>query len=356
MRRRARPLPLLLSALLAVASVGPLHAGALPVEAVVASYKPSVVMLDLTGTIEASDVVPVAFKSAGRITALYVDVGARVTQGQILAELDPTQYNAAVGAATAQFSAASAQLTQAQSIYDRLSDLVNRGATTRASLENAEQELMASRANRDEAEAQLAKARQALDDATLKAPVAGIITQRSAEQGQVAGAGQTIVTIAHDGVREALFHVPALSRLDDQIGKTIEIKPLENGSESFPAQISEVSPLVNSSTGTISLRARIDSAPQTFGLGTPIKSRVEISSEPSVVLPAASLVTHDGKAAVWVIDKSSNRVAIRPVEISRFTSDTIEVREGLQEGELVAGAGAYLLFPDREVAPQEASR
>jgi RND family efflux transporter MFP subunit len=357
MRTRARHLPLFVSASLAVMAAGPLYAaGPLPVEAVIASYKPSVAVLDLTGTIEASDVVPVAFKSPGRITTLHVDVGARVKQGDVLAELDPTQPNAAIGAASAQFSAATAQLTQAQSVYDRLSGLVTRGATTRASLDNAEQELMAARASQDEAEAQLAKARQALTDSKLRAPVDGIVTARSAEQGQVAGAGQTLLTIAHDGIREAQFYVPAMSQLDDEIGTTIEIMPLEQGGEGFPAKISEIAPLVNSSTGTISLRARIDAAPETFGLGTPIKSRVEISSEPSILLPAASLVTHDGNSAVWVIDKESNRVAIRNVEIARFNSETIEVRTGLQEGELVAGAGAYLLFPNREVAPQEVSR
>jgi RND family efflux transporter MFP subunit len=326
----------------------------LPVEQIVARYQPSSRALDLTGTVEAADVVPVAFKSAGRITSLTVDVGARVSQNDVLAELDPTQANAILGAANAQFAAATAQLTQAQSVHERLGGLVERGATTRASLDNAQQELMSALALRDEAQAQLAKARQAVADTKLRAPVTGIVTNRSAEEGQVAGAGQTVVTIARDGTREAQFYVPALPEIDSMLGSKIEIMPLEEGSQSFQAEIHEISPLVNSATGTISLRARIDAEPDALGLGTPVKARVEIGAERAVILPAASLVTHGGKPAVWVIDAASKRVAIREIEVSRFTSDSLEVREGLSEGDLVVGSGAYLLFPGRAVNAVEA--
>jgi RND family efflux transporter MFP subunit len=340
-----------------IATTAPSNAAdPLPVEQVVARYQASARTLELTGTVEAADVVPVAFKSAGRITSLTVDVGARVNESDVIAALDPTQANAILAAANAQFAAATAQLTQAQSVHDRLSGLVERGATTRASLDNAQQELMSALALRDEAQAQLAKARQVAADTKLRAPVSGIITNRSAEEGQVAGAGQTVVTIARDGTREAQFYVPALPEVDRMLGSKVEITPLDEGSQSFAAEIHEISPLVNSATGTISVRARIDAAGDALGLGTPIKAQVAIGSDQAVVLPAASLVTHDGKPAVWVIDAGTSEVAIREVEVSRFTSASLELSEGLSDGDLVVGSGAYLLFPGRKVTPVEVKK
>lgn len=340
---------------LALALATPLHAGGpLPVEEIVARYEPAVSALELTGTVEAADVVPLAFKSAGRIVSINVDVGDRVKEGDVIAELDPTQAHAALGAASAQSAAATAQLTQAQSVYDRLSGLVERGATTRASLENAEQELMAARASVDEAEAQLAKARQALADMTLRATVTGIVTQRSGEPGQVAAAGQTLVTLAREGAREAQFYVPPVPELDAMIGRKIKVRSLEDGSETFEAEISEIAPLVNSSTATISLRARIEDKDRPLALGTPISSRLEMASEQLVSLPSSALVTHLGKPAVWVIHPESRRAEIRNVEIARFTSDGVQISKGLEEGELVAGAGSYLIYPGREVVAVEA--
>ncbi|TWG52924.1 efflux RND transporter periplasmic adaptor subunit [Aminobacter sp. J44] len=332
---------------LALALATPLYAGGpLSVEEIVARYESAVSALELTGTVEAADVVPLAFKSAGRIVSINVDVGDRVKEGDVIAELDPTQAHAALGAASAQSAAATAQLTQAQSVYDRLSGLVERGATTRASLENAEQELMAARASVDEAEAQLAKARQALADMTLRATVTGIVTQRSGEPGQVAA--------AREGAREAQFYVPPVPELDAMIGRKIAVRSLEDGSETFEAEISEIAPLVNSSTATISLRARIDDKDRPLALGTPISSRLEMASEQLVSLPSAALVTHLGKPAVWVIHPDSRRAEIRNVEIARFTSDGVQISKGLEEGELVAGAGSYLIYPGREVVAVEA--
>src|SRR5690606_34063706 len=129
----------LMSALLA-SSAPSFAAGPLPIDGIVVRYPLAVSALDLTATAQAAGAVPLSFTSAGRIVIIDVDVGDEVSLGEVLARLDPTQANALLGAASAQSAAATAQLTQAQSVYDRLVGLVERGASTRASLENAEQE------------------------------------------------------------------------------------------------------------------------------------------------------------------------------------------------------------------------
>lgn len=332
---------------------------ALTVELTQARLQPSRILLNTTGTIEAAELVSIAFQTSGRIAALHVETGDRVTQGDLLASIDPTQAEAASRAAQAQLDAALANLTQAGTAFDRAKGLLERGATTRATLDTAEQQLRAATAQRDEATAQLAKARQAVEDTMIHAPASGIITAREGESGQVVAAGQAIYSLARDGAREAQLYVPQLPELAQAQGQSLQISTLEGSSRTFTAHITEIAPLVDSATGTIALRATIDADPASLSLGTPVTASLDIAGPASVALPAAALVTHLGQAAVWVVspdaaDPAQGDIALREVVISRFTSDTIELSSGVEDGEWVAGAGAHLLFDGRKVRlPQD---
>ena len=330
-------------------------AKALAVEVVEAKRAPSLLRLEATGIVEAADVLSIAFPTGGRVLALHADLGDRVRRGELLAELDPVQASAALRAAEAQLLAAQANFLQANSTYERAQGLIERGATTRASLERAEQEWRAAEAQRDEAQAGRDKAMQALADTRILAPGNGVVTARSGEAGQVTGAGQPLFRIALDGPREALFHLPALPGLEGKLGQKLKIRALEGDAhaEAFEAVISEVSPLVATNTGTIAVRARLEGAGADLGLGTPIGTALQLEGPPVMSLPAAALISDRGAPAVWVIDPTKAVVSLVPVRIARFTSDRVEIAEGLSEGMLVAGAGAQLLFPGRRVIAVE---
>lgn len=327
---------------------------ALTVDLTLAKLQPSRIVLNTTGTIEAAEQVSIAFQASGRIAALHVETGDSVRQGDLLASIDPTQAEAASRAAQAQLDAAIATLTQAGTAFDRAKGLLERGATTRATLDTAEQQLRAATAQRDEAMAQLAKARQAVEDTMIHAPASGIITARNGEVGQVVAAGQAIYSLARDGMREAQLYVPDLPELSQAQGQSLQVSTLEGTGRSFTAHITEIAPLVDSATGTIALRAAIDADPETLSLGTALAASLDMAGPPSISLPAAALVTHLGKAAVWIVtpdpaNPAQGDVALREVVVSRFTSDTVELSSGVQDGEWVASAGAHLLFDTRKV-------
>lgn len=342
---------------------------ALTVELSLAKLQPSRIVLNTTGTIEAAELVSIAFQASGRIAALHVETGDSVRQGDLLASIDPTQAEAASRAAQAQLDAALATLTQAGTAFDRAKGLLERGATTRATLDTAEQQLRTATAQRDEAMAQLAKARQAVEYTMIHAPASGIITARNGEIGQVVAAGQAIYSLARDGMREAQLYVPELPELSQAQGQSLQISTLagtglegtglegtglEGTGRTFTAHITEIAPLVDSATGTIALRAAIDADPEALSLGTPVAASLDMAGPPSVALPATALVTHLGKAAVWIVtpdpaDPAQGDVALREVVVGRFTSDTVELSSGVEDGEWVASAGAHLLFATRKV-------
>lgn len=305
--------------------------------------------LTLTGVIEAAQSLPVSFRSGGRVTEIAVSVGDRVAQGALLASVDPTQAMAAAGAAAAQLSASDAALTRAMLAADRAASLLERGAGTTADLDAAKEALLSAQSTRDQAAAQLAKAEQAIRDTNILAPVSGVITERLVEPGQVVGAAQTVVTLAADGQREAVFYAPDFHNLSDFLRLRLTLTSLDSPQTTYIAVISDISPLANERTGTVEVRAEVLDTDAPPRLGSAVTSTVSLTVAQAYVLPASAFVVGETGPAVWIIDPQTQRVHLQGIDIAGFTTNEIEVSDGLSEGQLVVTDGAHLMYPDRLV-------
>ncbi|MDK4736949.1 efflux RND transporter periplasmic adaptor subunit [Rhizobium sp. CNPSo 3490] len=161
----------------------------------------------LTGEIRPQVESVQAFRVGGRVACRAVDVGDHVQAGQLLASLDPAELQTSVTSAKAAVDAARAQHSQAASAFARQKALLAGGITTRRAYDQADEAMRTTRAALDHAEAQLDAARDQLAHAELRAPIAGIVTARNVEVGQVVQAAQPVFTVAGDGPRDAVFSV-----------------------------------------------------------------------------------------------------------------------------------------------------
>lgn len=325
----------------------------LAVHIVTAHTAPVLLHFELSGTIEAAEAVPAGFREGGRLVSVSAEVGDRVAAGAVLAEIEPAQAAAALRAAQAQDAAAEAMLTQAEQALTRTTGLAERGFATQAALDAATQAALSARSARDQTRAARAKAEQTLADCTLHAPVSGIITQREAEPGQIVDAAQTVLTIARDGAREAVFYVPDFAALDRFQDRAVTLHPLASGGLSRAARVTEIAPIVSADGGTVRVKAEFDPAPDLAppGLGTTVVTAVDLRYGAAMALPWEALVHRDARAAVWTVDPKTNRVSLAPVRVLRFTDHEIEIAEGLPEGALVVAEGAHLLYSGRLVRP-----
>ena len=312
--------------------------------------KPTLSVFALTGTIEAAETVPVGPRDGGRIIEMPVQVGDRVAAGDVLVRLDPTQATAAVQAAAAQLAAAGATLKQAGQARDRAAGLAEQGAGTMATLDSAKEALQAAQAQRDQADAQLSKAQQSLKDTVILAKAPGMVTARSAEPGQVAGAAQTVLTLASDAAPEAVFHAPDGVDVASFIGTRVRVRTFDTPPVEVDGVVSEASPIADPASGTVEVKVRLPAGGPITGLGTAVESEVQVPQPPTYSLPWTALATHLGQPAVWTVDPATHAVALTPVEVGRYTSGTVEVSGGLEPGALVVGAGSQFLFPGRIVA------
>lgn len=154
-----------------------------------------------TGTLNPVGLVNVGTQVSGTVSELSADFNDRVKRGQVLLKLDPTLLNAQVKQATASLEAARAQLTLADSNYNRNLKLVEQGFISRATLEQLRQALDAAKSQVDLSRAQLERAQADVANSIIRSPIDGVIIKRTADLGQtVAASFQTpnLFTIARD--------------------------------------------------------------------------------------------------------------------------------------------------------------
>lgn len=203
--------------------------------------------ISTTGEISARVQSDLSFRVSGQIVERLVDVGQHVSDGQVLARIDPQEQKADLQVALATLQSAQAQQTQAQQAFDRQQSLFNTGVTTRAALDQAQETLLTGQGTVQSAQAQVDTARDALEQTELKADADGIITVRSAEVGQVAQAAQLIFTLAHDGPRDAVINADETTLLGGEIQNDVVVRMISGG-EPIKATIREVSPTIDTTT------------------------------------------------------------------------------------------------------------
>ncbi|WP_199258757.1 efflux RND transporter periplasmic adaptor subunit [Paracoccus binzhouensis] len=347
-------LTMLILAFLALAS--PLRAEApLPVEFVAVERTELTFDAALTGTIAARDSVDMGFRQGGRITEVLVREGDRVSKGQALARTDPLQQEQALRVAEASVAAAEATEAQARQALERAEAMLRRGVGTRAALDAASQGLSAATGGLAQARSALGQAQRALEDTVIRAPADAIVTARKAEPGQIVGAAQAVLSLASATGREAVFQTADTPLLRGAIGAPVSLSGIDFPELRMTAHVTEIAPLVDPATGSVTVRAEIEDAPTTVSLlGAAVRGAVHYPAGNGIAVPWTALTAADGRPAVWLVD-GGNRVSLAPVQIERFTSGMVILRDGVRPGQIVVGAGAQMLYPGRKVTDAAAA-
>ena len=307
----------------------------------------------LTGDIQAQAQVNVAFRTNGKVAERRVEVGDHVEADQVLAVLEPLTQRANLDNAKAALASAEALLTQAKMSFERQKQLLAGGFTTRSTYDNAEQELRTTQAAVESARAAVGTAQEQFSYTELRAGVAGIVTSRSFEAGQVVQSGQTVLVLAQDGPRDAVFNVYESLLAQPPAGDAIAVTLQADPAVTTTGHVREVSPTVDPASGTVRVKIGLATTPPAMGLGAVVVGRGRFAAHDSVILPWSALYRYDGRPAVWIFDPAHRTVQVRQVEIDRFGPDIIALKHGVEAGERVVVAGIQFLRPGQTVAAAE---
>jgi len=350
----AAPLALALAASLLLAACGKKQEATEPVRAVrtmTVGQLAGATTRDYAAEVHARIESRLAFRVGGKITKRPVNLGDRVTTGQALAQVDPSDLRFGQDAARAALSAAQVNYDQTAIDFKRYQDLRAQGFISAADLERRNSGLQAAKAQLDQARAQAGMQTNQAAYAALTADAPGVITAVYADVGAVVGAGTPVVSLAHDGPRDVVFAVP-----EDQlpIFRSLQGKPgavtvtLWGGKTAIPAAIREVAAAADPASRTFQVKADVpDGAAE---LGQTATVHVELApADGKLRLPLQAVAGQGNQSYVWVLDKASMTVHQQPVVVLRPEGDNLVLDRGLKSGDTVVTAGAHVLTPGQQV-------
>jgi membrane fusion protein, multidrug efflux system len=292
-----------------------------------------------------------AFRVGGKITKRPVNLGDRVTTGQALAQVDPSDLRYGQDAARAALSAAQVNYDQTAIDFKRYQDLRAQGFISAADLERRNSGLQAAKAQLDQARAQAGMQTNQAAYAALTADAPGVITAVYADVGAVVGAGTPVVSLAHDGPRDVVFAVPEdqlpiFRNLQGRAGAVTVT--LWGGKAAIPATIREVAAAADPASRTFQVKADVpDGAAE---LGQTATVHVELApADGKLRLPLQAVAGQGAQSYVWVLDKSTMTVHQQPVTVLRPEGDNLVLDGGLKSGDTVVTAGAHVLTPGQQV-------
>jgi membrane fusion protein, multidrug efflux system len=290
------------------------------------------------------------FRVAGKLVRRPVELGQTVKAGQLLAQLDPQDYQLAATAARAQLAAAATSRDLAAADYKRYKDLRDQNFISGAELERREATLKSAEAQWDQAKAQMSSQGNQAAYTSLVADVAGVVTAISAEPGQVVAAGTPVVQIAQDGPRDVVFSVPEDKVALMQNGSAVLVKVWASKTV-LNATVREVAASADPVTRTYVVKVALEGK-DTLPLGSTVSvvpQALDRGGVKVIKLPTSALVQSGKATAVWVLDTASMTVKLQPIVVATADGNMAVVASGLQAGMQVVTAGVHVLSPGQKV-------
>ncbi len=284
-----------------------------------------------SGTLSSKAEMQLAFKIGGVMQRVYVDEGAKVKKGQLLARLDMAEIEAQVRQAKSAFEKAKRDLKRVKNLY---ADSV----TTLEQLQNSETAL-------EVAESQLNIARFNKKHAQITAPSNGKILRRFAEANEIISPGRPVFVLGSSD-RDWIIRVSVVDRdlVRLQLGDSAEVVFDAYNGQKIPAVVSEIGETADLMTGTYEIEVRPDKISKKLVSG--FFARVEIfpgERKTYQVIPIEALHEASGlDGYVYALDEQ-NQVRKTPISIARVFDDILAVEGGLENvNAVITDGNAYL--------------
>jgi membrane fusion protein, multidrug efflux system len=290
--------------------------------------------------------------------------GSKVTQGQLLFQIDPATYQVALDRAQAQLLQAQATLRQAEENFGRIEELFGRGVSTDKQRDEARAARDQARAGVRIAEAEIASAKLNLSYTEVNAPVTGLTALTSPAIGSLVLAQQTLLTTItpQDPAYVSFSYTDeegqAFRALNERRAKPIApedlVLDLQYGNGRAypqPGRIDTSAPRVDPQTGTIQARAIFPNPDGNLLPGQFIRVRIRgITLPDAIVVPKEAVGQGPQGPHVFVV-ADDNDAEVKPVRLGPELADGWVVREGLKEGDRVAVDGLIRVRPGAPVRP-----
>jgi membrane fusion protein, multidrug efflux system len=358
--RRPMVGPLLGIALAACGDDPPPPVPPVPVTVGVAERREVPFELLATGTVEPLQTVAVQPQVSGPIVRIAFREGQEVVRGQVLFQIDPRPFQAALARAQALVERDRAQEANARQEAGRYTDLAEKEYVTAQQFEQARTTAAAAKATLAASQADLEEARLNLQYATIRAPIAGRTGSLRVREGNLVRAADAQPLVTINQIRPILvrFAVPAgnLPLIQQHSGDDVVVRagPVAGGPTS-EGKLTFVDNAVDTTTGTILLKGTFPNPDGALWPGEFVNVRLQLYVQrDALTVPARAVVAGQQGSFVFVIQPDSSAVT-KPVKVDRTTGDVSIVSGELKDGDRVVTDGQLRLRQGAKVQVKAAA-
>ncbi|GAB3289104.1 efflux RND transporter periplasmic adaptor subunit [Pseudidiomarina andamanensis] len=300
--------------------------------------------------VEAAQVAQLAFRVGGEITEFPVKAGNEVKQGELIAKLDPTDYQLVLDQAQARF-----ELAQAQ--FRRTENLVEQGVISPQQFDEVKSNLEVARAN-------LETARANVRYTELRAPFAGTIAHVFVERYETVQPQRAIATLQMNNAIDVSIRVPEglFARVQRNTNYQPDVIFAAAPELKFKATLKEWDTTADPATNTYKVVFTLPT-PENLNVLPGMSAMVSVDAQAvsqqrdaALIVPTSALFSPSTKAPehghfVWVYDAKTQRVNQREVTVRALTNRGAEIIEGLEAGEQIVIAGVHAISDKQRVRP-----
>jgi RND family efflux transporter MFP subunit len=298
--------------------------------------------LAISGTVKAVNYAVIKARVAGELKEVVAREGDAVKAGDVLARIDPTEYQRRWQQASETASAAKSQMEIAQRAWDSNKALVDQGFISKAAMDNSVASYQGAVASHKAAIAGADVARKALDDATLRAPFAGIVSGRAAQVGERVGIDAKVMELVDLSQLEVEVPLSPSESMDVRVGQLAALQ-VEDRKDNIGAKVKRISPSAQTGSRSVLIYLTLDKA-EGLRHGLFAKGILGMGKSQVMAVPLSAVRTDRAQPYVQVVEQVGEQLQVmyktvtlgmRGMDLAQPESETMVGVTGLSEGSTV---------------------
>ncbi|MFM0724147.1 efflux RND transporter periplasmic adaptor subunit [Paraburkholderia strydomiana] len=286
----------------------------------------------LPGTLRGYVESPIYARSTGYLLHWYADIGARVKQGQLLAELDTPEIDQELAQALAQRQQTSSSLGLAKSSLERWQQLRQRDAVSQQELDERQSTYTQDVANLAAADANVKRLQQLESFKRIVAPFAGVVTQRNVDVGDLIDAGsgtsRALFALAQSDPLRVYVQLPQAYAQNVSVGQKVVVTQAELPGQQFHGTVTHISGAIDVPTRSLQIEVTLPNPDDKLRPGAYVQVAVPAAAHAELSVPGNALLFRAEGPRIAVVDAKGN-VELRKVVIARDLGQTLEIESGI---------------------------
>ncbi|MBK9071881.1 MAG: efflux RND transporter periplasmic adaptor subunit [Myxococcales bacterium] len=294
----------------------------------------------ISGTLEASQRAVIRAESNGAVVRVGPELGQVVKRGEMLARIESKALGDGVQSAQAAVQSAQAMAAMAQREVERTKAMVEGGALAQRDLERAESAAKSASAGLGQARAMLAASRSQFGDATVLSPMAGVVSQRPVNQGDVVSMGALLYEIIEPSSMRLLAQVSSDGIASLGIGKVVTFEVRGYEGQKFEGTILRIAPAADPNTRQLPIIIEIPNTSGKLVAGLFAEGRVSSEVRKALVVPGSAIDTSGDQPTVLRVNQGVAERVVVATGLRDARNEVVEITSGVAAGDVLITARA----------------